>query len=230
MLRSKIVNSGLLIAACTTMLLACQPKAQTGIDNKGDMDSVTLPKDTTGKAHANNIELKTKLTKTEQGINVEILQNGRSLQSINYPYDTEFEPNPKSRRDSVVLRDVTFDGHDDLLIYLGSFGNQGVEYFDCYVWDDNSSEFVHAPTFKDIQNPKVASTCIYSKARESAASYIYERWTYAKGRFTATARLVQRYTVDGTCSYDEYSTANDQKQTNLSRQQISSFWSDIVDE
>lgn len=175
-----------------------------------------------------DINLWTKVSKTKLGINIDIMESRQRLQSIDYRYDTEFESNQSSRRDSVVLRDVTFDGHDDLLIYLGSFGNQGVEYFDCYVWNDGNRKFVHAPTFKDIQNPTAANGCIYSKARESASTYIYERWTYGKGRFSATARLVERYSADRSCLYDEYLIGEKQQKKNLTCEQISKFWMNVV--
>lgn len=169
-----------------------------------------------------------KVSKTKQGIKIKIMECNTELQSIDYRYDTEFEPSPGSRRDSVVLRDVTFDGNDDLLIYLGSFGNQGVEYFDCYVWNDSEQAFVHTPTFRNIQNPTFANGCIFSKARESASTYIYERWTYRKSRFTSDARLVQRYSADITCRYEESLINDKRQQKSLTREQISKFWLDII--
>lgn len=184
--------------------------------------------DITDNAPKKPTDLRTKVTKIKQGINIDVMEGKLKRQSIDYRYDTEFEPNPSSRRDSVVLRDVTFDGHDDVLIYLGSFGNQGVEYFDCYVFDNSNSMFVHAPTFKDIQNPTVANGCIFSKARESASTYIYERWGYTKGRFTATARLMQRYSADRTCLFDEYLINEKRQKKGLAREQISKFWLDII--
>lgn len=192
-----------------------------------EKDSVAMTKDTI-LIKSEKIKYSANTSKTKQGIKIDIKEHNTSLQSIDYRYDTEFEPNPSSRRDSVILRDVTFDGHDDLLIYLGSFGNQGVEYFDCYVWNDGNPQFVHAPTFKDIQNPAIINGCIYSNARESAATYIYERWAYHKGRFTATARLVQQYSADRTCLYDEYFIDEKRQKKDLSREQISKFWLNVI--
>lgn len=159
-------------------------------------------------------------------LSVKVMRKGRLVQTINYKYDwTEDLPNGDVSGD-IILKDVNFDGEKDLLISLGSYGIQGVEYFDCYVWDNSISQFVHAPTFKDIQNPTIASGCIFSKARESAATYIYERWTYDKGRFAVTARLVQRFSTDRTCLYDEY--LSKRKRPGISFEDISELWKCVV--
>lgn len=159
-------------------------------------------------------------------LSVKVMRKGRLVQTINYKYDwTEDLPNGDVSSD-IILKDVNFDGEKDLLISLGSYGNQGVEYFDCYVWDDSISQFVHAPTFKDIQNPTVASGCIFSKARVSAATYIYERWSYDKGRFAVTAKLLQRFSTDRTYLYDEY--LSKRKRLGISFEDISEFWKRVV--
>lgn len=51
------------------------------------------------------------------------------------------------------MADVTFDGNKDLLVYLGQFGNQGVEYWDAYVWNEVKQKFLFVPSFHDIPNP-----------------------------------------------------------------------------
>ena len=51
------------------------------------------------------------------------------------------------------MSDVTFDGNKDLLVYLGQFGNQGVEYWDAYVWNEVKQKFLFIPSFHDIPNP-----------------------------------------------------------------------------
>ena len=52
-----------------------------------------------------------------------------------------------------MMADVTFDGNKDLLVYLGQFGNQGVEYWDAYVWNEVKQKFLFVPSFHDIPNP-----------------------------------------------------------------------------
>ena len=60
-----------------------------------------------------------------------IMRGEKTVQIIpfSYPKDDTFDPNG-GRKDSCLMADVTFDGNKDLLVYLGQFGNQGVEYWD----------------------------------------------------------------------------------------------------
>lgn len=157
---------------------------------------------------------------------IEVKRGEKLVQTISYRYDwTEDMPNGNVIG-GITLNDVNFDGRTDILVSLGSYGIQGVEYFDCFVWNDSISKFVHTPTFKNIENPTIAKGCIFSQARESAAVYIYERWTYSDGRFTVSAKLVQRFSADGTCRYDEY--ISNRKRQNIAREDISAFWSDVL--
>lgn len=59
-----------------------------------------------------------------------IMRGEKTVQIIpfSYPKDDTFDPNG-GRKDSCLMADVTFDGNKDLLVYLGQFGNQGVEYW-----------------------------------------------------------------------------------------------------
>ena len=71
------------------------------------------------------------------------------------------------------MADVTFDGNKDLLVYLGQFGNQGVEYWDAYVWNEVKQKFLFVPSFHDIPNPTLnekekiiesfSRECLYKK-------------------------------------------------------------------
>lgn len=71
------------------------------------------------------------------------------------------------------MADVTFDGNKDLLVYLGQFGNQGVEYWDAYVWNEVKQKFLFVPSFHDIPNPTLneKEKIIESFSRGSAVDY-----------------------------------------------------------
>ena len=51
------------------------------------------------------------------------------------------------------LADVTFDGHDDIVISLGHAGSHGDEIYCAYVYD--RGEFAYNPTFELIPNPEI---------------------------------------------------------------------------
>lgn len=52
-----------------------------------------------------------------------------------YDWDSYGFPMDKDSIGKTELVDVNFDGIKDVLIYKGAFGNQGIQYFDCYLWN-----------------------------------------------------------------------------------------------
>lgn len=115
-----------------------------------------------------------------------IMRGEKTIQIIpySYPKDDTFDPNG-GRKDSCLMADVTFDGNQDLLVYLGQFGNQGVEYWDAYVWDEAKQRFLFVPSFREIPNPMLngKERIIESFSRDSAVVYEYGKWKYEKGAF-----------------------------------------------
>lgn len=78
------------------------------------------------------------------------------------------------------LIDVNFDGIKDLLIYLGNFGNQGVVYKDCFIWNNDIKMFENYNLFKNIQNPQIDENekCIYGNSRNNSCHYEFELYTW----------------------------------------------------
>ena len=63
--------------------------------------------------------------KQETAIDISVFKKDEILQVIHHVY-TEIDW--QTFRKSVRMEDTNFDGHKDILIYLGAFGNQGVKY------------------------------------------------------------------------------------------------------
>lgn len=152
----------------------------------------------------------------------------------NYPKDDDFTPNGE-RVDSCLMLDINFDGEKDLLVYLGQFGNQGVEYFDAFVWNDAKKAYTHDEEFKDIQNPQICSKykCIVSEARVSAAEYEYRQYEYTGGRFVKVAEMTQYwknniYPEIDRAVYEIHSIKNNTWKKNLKYEQIGDFWKYVI--
>ena len=87
-------------------------------------------------------------------------QEGESIQALYVDYPTKDWENMEKDRyvwdacDFVAhLEDVTFDGRDDLIIFLGHLGNRGEMIHGAYVFEDG---FYHyKPGFEDIPNYEV---------------------------------------------------------------------------
>ena len=120
---------------------------------------------------------------------IAIMQGEKTMQVIpySYPKDDETCLDPMGgRMDSCRIVDVTFDGNKDLLVRLGQFGNQGVEYWDAYIWNEPKKKFIFTPSFRKIPNPTIneKDKIVESFSRGSAADYELGKWLYKRGKFT----------------------------------------------
>ena len=109
-----------------------------------------------------------------------------------YPSDIKFANSLNIRID---LQDVNFDGKDDILVNIGQYGNQMIQYYDCLVWDDIKKQYRIDESFKQIENPQINNEkrCVFSSSRISAASYSYKRFEFIDGHFVETASLTQTF-------------------------------------
>ena len=158
-----------------------------------------------------------------RGFILEVKKGGKKVQQLHYSYnfDDYGEPNIPLKKDSMLLRDVTSDGNKDLLIYMGSYGNQGIERFDCYVWDVKAEKLVHAPSFVNIDDPKVDKT----------EGCVYGLWQYKDAKFKKTTELVEHYTAPGgEPVYAEKDSDGRVVKDNLGRSEISACWKALVQE
>ncbi len=130
-------------------------------------------------------------------LKLNIIKDKKVIQKIEYHYPEEpFE-----------ITDVNFDGFDDILIYLGSYGNQGVVYKDCFLWDVKKQKFENCSLFKDIPNPQIdeSEKYIYGNIRNSSSHYEYEAFIWdgngLKCKFKihevySAMQLVELYNMD----------------------------------
>lgn len=67
--------------------------------------------------------------------------------------------------------DVNFDGLPDVLLYRGTLGAQGADYYDCWISDGKTLN--RCKDFEEIPNPYVdtASKMIYGHIRDGAAAF-----------------------------------------------------------
>lgn len=116
-------------------------------------------------------------------LKLRVKNGGETVQTIEYRYPRESLENAVFAERRYELSDVNFDGHDDLLIYLGSYGNQGVVYKDCFLWNAAASLFERCEAFKSIPNPVVDTQggFICGSTRRNAGHYVFELWLWSGG-------------------------------------------------
>lgn len=128
---------------------------------------------------------------------IAIMRGEKTVQIIlySYPKDDIYLDPMGGRKDSCQMVDVTFDGNKDLLVRLGQFGNQGVEYWDAYIWNEAQNKFIFTPSFREIPNPTIneKDKVIESFSRGSAADYELGKWVYKKGKFVEVSHKSEHF-------------------------------------
>lgn len=81
----------------------------------------------------------------------------------------------------IVRKDVNFDGYDDILVYRGAFGNQGVKHYDCFIWNNGTDSFYNGNGFEKLSNPvfDAETKTIITSERGNAATYHYYRYKFS---------------------------------------------------
>jgi len=89
------------------------------------------------------------------------------------------------------VTDVNFDGYKDVII-LNMFGGAHANtWYDCWLWDTESSSFVKSKSFSEICNPALdrEKKCIYSAGGSSAAYWGGRIYKFIDGEFVITNEL-----------------------------------------
>lgn len=129
---------------------------------------------------------------------VKVYKGSKRIQTFSYKYAWSWSLPDTDVDAKIRLCDVDFDGNKDLLINLGAYGNQGVIYYDCFLWNVEHERFSHFPAFKEIANPEIvaADRVIISSSRSSAAEYVYSKYKIQAGVLLKLAALVELYSQD----------------------------------
>lgn len=87
--------------------------------------------------------------------------------------------------------DVNFDGDKDVIILNNFAGAHGNTWYDCWLWDANTSSFVASDSFAAICNPALdpVNKCIYSAGGSGAAYWGGMIYQFIDGEFVVTNEL-----------------------------------------
>ena len=169
-------------------------------------------------------------THLPQTNNIAIYRDGKIVQTIMYQYDWDSYgfPMDKDSIGKTELVDVNFDGIKDVLIYKGAFGNQGIQYFDCYLWNKQKEKYTFIPSFSNIGNPVLDKkhSCIFSLSRENANCYIYEKFQFINGIFKPISVLTEKI-VNNEVIY-ELERNNEKRRKKISTKAELREWENVV--
>ena len=148
-------------------------------------------------------KIKIESSDNDSSIQIKVRRGAKLIQSIEYEYPSECFEYAEPFEKKIEMEDLNFDGYDDIKIYLGSYGNQGVEYWQFFLWDSKKLQFIKDESFGQsvfdfIPNAKVNSKekCIKGFSRASAAYHHYFIYEFQDGSFHLVRHLHELASCD----------------------------------
>ena len=119
----------------------------------------------------------------------------RETPEDNYRHKEDYFFFLEGGNDATQVLQVTFDGQEDLLLFLGYSGVHGTQIYAAYVWENGC--YRYEPTFEKIPNytTDMEERVIRGENTDSAASSSYFVFVYRNGKFEqvsqGTGKLVR---------------------------------------
>ena len=94
--------------------------------------------------------------------------------------------------------DINFDGYQDVIILKCLSGAHDNSWYDCWLWNPETSTFVESEAFEMIANPALDAEkkCIYSTGGSGAGCATWNIYQYINGEFICTNTLEYEYDMD----------------------------------
>lgn len=88
--------------------------------------------------------------------NINIGADGRPYQHLFK--DLPVRPTDMNEFGRLILVDVNFDGHTDLLVCLGRYDMEEYMYFDAWIWDTDYENFSYDENFRNYAEPAISKS------------------------------------------------------------------------
>lgn len=142
---------------------------------------------------------------------IDVIKNNKTMQTFKYQWeDGSNTGGYPDISDLVVEKDANFDGYSDLLIFMGHFGAQGFEQYQCYLWNKSSQKYTYFKDFENIPNPKLDSRKkrILGTVEDNAFTHTDRLYEYVNGSLLEIGELEEEWQQDGSMKYTEYKLVN----------------------
>ena len=97
------------------------------------------------------------------------------------------------------VADVNFDGYKDVIILCNFGGAHANTWYDCWLWNPETSSFIKSESFSEIYNPALDSEKIniYSAGGSGAGNREWDIYQFLDGKFVVTNSLSYKETNKG---------------------------------
>ena len=119
-----------------------------------------------------------------------VYNDGDLLQTLETTEWLEAIPSNKEEVGTLSRDDINFDGHPDILVYLGQYSNLGLDFYDAWVWDAAKKCYTRVDKYHEIpcpsENPE--KKWIESVSAVSFSQSVYLRYEWKKGKLVLTKK------------------------------------------
>ncbi|WP_315577838.1 XAC2610-related protein [Hoylesella oralis] len=133
---------------------------------------------------------------------IKVYRNGVLVQTIVCPIDT-VSPTEQDLGEG-WFEDVTFDGHNDLLISKNGTGATPA-YYECYTWDERKRKYVRIPSYSKIPNPSSyeIKRSIYGWKQLTKHEQVQQKYIFRNGEFVLHSALYVDHSGEKSTHYRE---------------------------
>lgn len=98
-----------------------------------------------------------------------------------------------ARSDYFEIKDINFDGKEDITLQTGHYGNQGIVFEFGWIWSEKEQDYLLSDSYFQIGNPDVdeEQKIVRSSWRNSAVSHGWGIYGYENGQFVLQSRLTE---------------------------------------
>jgi hypothetical protein len=116
--------------------------------------------------------------------------DSKMVQTLETTEWLEALPNNKEEVGKLSREDINFDGHPDIVVYLGQYSNLGLDFYDAWVWDAAKKRYTRVDKYHEIPCPSVnqEKKWIESESAVSFSQSVYLRYEWKKGKLVLTKK------------------------------------------
>lgn len=168
----------LLILATGLLMVSCNNVEEKKAEEEKKDENSSFTYEVTRIDEADKIMWNISVKREQDGFSQDIIVEHEEISIGLFP----------SEDSMVEVRDVNFDGYEDITVHKGNYGVQGTKIYEAYIWDEDTKSLKWNESFNVIPNPEIdyENEVVLGENRESSLSYDYFVYKYEHGEYVNT--------------------------------------------